>query len=189
MDPIYIRTDTTFAEALKCAQYRIPKPRGFKAPGYVLALGTRYGFIGLGAAHYLLATADARDEAAIVETIKLYPQMVEDHVRWELGEQLPFSKNSAIPHVVGRLASLPLEKYLQIYKNVFPLQVAAETIADQILESQRELIQEGWRCWQRRRAQRAFRNSLDESIKFSYYFYERRQADVEEVPEIVLLGE
>jgi hypothetical protein len=170
-------------------QYRLPKPRGFKPAGYVLALALRYGLVGVASSHHLLITAEEGDEASILEIIGQYGERVEDHVRWELGEELPFAAQSALPHVIGRLATLPIEAYLPLFRKLVPLDVCLNLIIDKIASDHLEMVVEGWSWWRRKKAMAKFREVAQESANYAYHFFERRQADIDEVPQIVLLGE
>src|SRR5438034_9056524 len=111
MEPIDVRADTTFSQALRCVQYRLPRADGYRSPGYVLALGMRYGLIGVAACHHLLVTSEEFEESRILSVIGGWPDLVEDHARWEMVHRLPFPAPPSLPHLVGRIASLPSRPY------------------------------------------------------------------------------
>ena len=91
MDPIDVRVDTTFTQALRCVQYRLPFSEGYRVPGYLFALGIRYGMVGMAASHHLLVTADDHEEARVLSLAESWPELVEDHVRWDVAHRLPLS--------------------------------------------------------------------------------------------------
>lgn len=189
MDPIDVRVDTAFCQALKCAEYRLPKPDGLRAPGYVLALGLRYGLIGMAACHHLLLTSDTNDEDNILAMMDCWPSLVEDHVRWDMMHRLPFTAGSNVAHVIGRVAHLPLTSYLPLYRRLYPLGAALELVSEAFIHENRGMIFEGWPWFKRRAAMRTFEESMRESVAYARHFFERREADLEEVPEIALIGE
>ncbi len=189
MEPIDVRADTTFSQALLCVECRLPSPEGFKAPGYIFALGMRYGLIGLAASHHLLVTSEGYEEIRVLATIDCWPDLVEEHLRMAVGRRLPFATNSMIPELVGRIAGLPLRSYLPLYRRLCPLSSALKIVADAIAGDNRAMIFEGWPWFRRKAALRVFEASLEGSKDYAMHFFERREAEVEEVPEIALIGE
>ncbi len=189
MDPIDVRTETTFSQALRCAQFRLPRSDGYRAPGYVLALGIRYGMIGMAAGHHLLLSADEDEEQRVFAMMETWSSFVEDHVRWEIAHRVPFPINGNMPHVIGRVSSLPILAYAPLYKRLCPLSRALEIVGDAVVAENRAMIFEGWSWFRRRTAMRLFIETLSETQEFAINFFERRQADLDEVPEIALIGE
>lgn len=189
MDPIDARVDTAFNQALRCVQYRLPKPEGYRAPGYVFAVGVRYGMVGIAAAHHLLITANDEEESKICAMLDGWPHLVEDHVRWEVLHRLPFATNSSVPRLISRISTLPLRGYLPLYRRLCPLSRAIELVGTALVKENRGMVVEGWPWLKRRSAIRQFQSTLQESNEFALHFFERRQAELEEVPEIALIGE
>ncbi len=189
MDPIDVRADSTFTQALRCVQFRVPQPYGFKAPGFVLALGVRYGMIAMAAAYHLLITADDDEEGAIMEMIDCWPRLVEDSVKWDLSTRLPFAIDSSVPSFIGRIAELPLRAYLPLYRRLCPLYQSLDLVGHSLAHEHRSMIFEGWPWLKRRVASNLFENTWRESAEFALHFFDRRQADLEEVSEIALIGE
>jgi hypothetical protein len=189
MDPIDIRADTTFNQALRCVQYRLPRAEGFRAPGYVLAFGIRYGMIGMSASHHLLLTAEDFEEGRMLSMIDSWPNLVEDHVRWDMAPRLPFPVNSNLPRLIGRISSLPMNAYLPLYRRLCPLSRALEFVGETMFTENRSMVVEGWPWFKRRNAVRLFRATLRDSMSFAGHFFDRRQADLDELPEIALIGE
>jgi hypothetical protein len=189
MDPIDVRADTTFTQALRCVQYRLPGFDGYKAPGYALALGARYGMVGIAASHHLLVTAEDHEEARVLATIESWPSLVEDHVRWDIAHRLSFGALWDASHLVAGISSLPLQAYLPLYKRMCPLANALDHIERRLVVENRAMIFEGWPWLRRKSALRRFQTGLRESNQFAMHFFERRQADLDELPEIALIGE
>ena len=189
MDPIDVRADTTFTQALRCVEYRLPSSNGYRPPGYVLALGVRYGMIGIAAAHHLLITAEDHEESGVVSMMDSWSSLVEDHVRWDLSHRLPFTTNSNVPHLIGRISALPLRAYFPLYKRLCPLSRALELVAEALALENKAMIYEGWSWFKRKSALKMFEATMQESADYAMHFFDRRQADLDEVPEIALIGE
>lgn len=189
MDPIDVRADTTFAQALRCVEFRLPKSVGLRGPGFLLALAVRYGMIGMAAGHHLLITADEDEEERIFATLEGWPMLVEDHVRWELMHRLPFAADSNFASLVGNISWLPLRAYFPLYRRMCPLSRSLDLVGRAIVEENRAMIVEGWPWLKRRLAIRSFAELLNESERYAMHFFERRQADIDEVREIALIGE
>jgi|GEM_PF-1411777 len=189
MDPIDVRVDTTFSQALRCVQFRLPNADGFRGPGYVLAVGARYGLIGVAAIHHLLLTANDDEESTIVAMFESWQKLVGDHVRWDVAHRLSFPVNRESSMLVGRIAAVPLRGYLPLYRKLCPLSTALELVSEALAADNKAMIREGWNWLGRKTAMRLFRASVRESKGFALHFFERRQADLEEVPEIALIGE
>jgi hypothetical protein len=189
MDPIDVRADTTFTQALRCVEYRLPKAEGYRPPGYVFALGLRYGMIGMAASHHLLITSEDCEERDVLDMIGCWPEAVENHVRMDLYNRLPFTPGSNVPHLIAKIASLPLQAYLPLYRRLCPLSRALELVGEAMVTENRGMIYEGWSFLRRKAAMRSFESTLRDTDEYALHFFERRQADLEEVPEIVLIGE
>jgi hypothetical protein len=189
MDPIDVRADTTFTQALRCVQFRLPRSNGFRAPGYVLALGVRYGMIGMAASHHLLVTSEEHEEPSMISMIECWPNLVEDHVRWDMIHRLPFTTNSNVPHLIGRISALPLRAYLPLYERLYPLSKSLELVGEALIAENKGMIFEGWNWFRRRTALKLFMETMKDTEEFAMNFFDRRQADVDEVAEIALIGE
>lgn len=189
MDPIDLRAETTFSQGLRCLEYRLPSMEGFRPPGYVLALGVRYGMIGVAAAHHLLTTSGEREQDRALEMAESWPGLVVEHVQEAMRHRLPFATNSQVPRLVGSISSMPLRAYIPLYKKLCPLSRALELVGEAIAAENRPMIFEGWSWFKHKSALRIFRQELDKSRHYGLNFFERRQADLEEVPEIALIGE
>lgn len=189
MDPVSIRSERAFAQALRCVRYRLPSQDGFRPQGYLFVLGVRYGFIGLAAGHHLLTTSRVHEEPWLLRSIESWPDLVEDYVRCELPHHLPLGAPANAAHVVGRISYLPIRSYLPLYRRLCPISRALELISGALVAENKGLITEGWPWFRRKSAVRAAGSSLEESTSFALNFFERRQSDLEEVPEIALIGE
>ena len=82
-----------------------------------------------------------------------------------------------------------MRAYIPLYRRLCPLSRALEIVAATMVSQNASMILEGWSWFRRRAAMRMFQATLRESADFALHFFERRQADLEEVPEIVLIGE
>ncbi|HTQ09565.1 MAG TPA: hypothetical protein VMI31_05795, partial [Fimbriimonadaceae bacterium] len=171
MEPIDVRVETTFAQALRCVQYRLPSPDGFRSPGFILAVGARYGLIGVAAVHHLLLTAaNDAEEKPILDSIESWETLVTDHIRWDVAHRLPFAVTRESSQLVGRVASLPLRSYLPLYRRLCPLSMALELVGQALASDHRTMVWGGWGWLQRKAAMRCFRSSVRESKEYAIHF-------------------
>jgi hypothetical protein len=189
MKPIEERADIAFMQGLRCVEYRIPKAERLREPGYLLALALRYGLIGVAATHHLLLSADPDEESDVLALMRCWPRMVEDHVRWDVLHRLPYEELRAAPALIGRLAYKPLGTYLPLYRKLFPLEQALRVACDEYCQGHRSSIGEGWLWFLRPLGAKKFRQLCEESRDFALHFFERREAGLDELPEIALIGE
>jgi len=189
MKPIEYRSDIAFLQALRCVEYRVPPIRNLRKQGYVLTLGLRYGLIGIAATFHLLETANSEDEKIVMNLTRSWPRIVEDHVRFELQKRMPFTVDLAFPVAVSRCAERPLRIVLPLLHRLCPLESCLQEATQQFIGENLYGIRMNWPFYGRRAAVREFRIHAQESMDFALHFFERRQYDLEEVPEIALLGE
>ncbi len=189
MDPIDVRVDTTLALGLRCVEYRLPSADGLRGSGYTLALGLRYGMIGVAAAHHLMITASDNEEQAVLAMVEIWRSMVEEHVRWDVAHRLPIPTSVGIAELIGKISAAPLRSYFPLYRRLCPLSYALELVGSTMTADNKPMVVEGWAWYRRKAALKVFVAALHESKEFALHFYERRQADLDEVPEIVLIGE
>lgn len=188
MKPIEERADVSFMQALKCVQYRLPSTYPSGSRSYSLSLGLRYGLIGVAASHHLLITADDEEELDVLAFMESWPDMVEDHVRWELMDRLPAGV-PVFPELIGSLSVQPLRVYLPLYRQLSPIDWALQRSCETYIEEHIDTIEEGWFWFQKRKSLRSFWDDAVQSACYARHFFDRRQADLEELPEIALIGE
>lgn len=189
MKPIEYRSDIAFLQALRCVEYRVPPMGDLRKPGYVLSLGLRYGLMGIAATFHLLETASSEDEKVVMRLTQAWPRIVEDHVRFELQHHVPFPVDLAFPVAVSRCAERPLRIVMPLLQRLCPLENCLQEACDQFIAENMYGIRLNWPLFKRRRALQAFQKLAQQSTGFALHFFERRQYDLEEVPEIALLGE
>src|SRR5579885_2288590 len=189
MKPIDEKVDVNFMQALRCVNHRLPQRYQLRRTGYAFALGLRYGLIGAATSHHLLVNCDATEEHDVLGLVHHWPAMVEEHVRWAVIPRLPFQPSPAFPSLVGRLAYRPLQQYLALYRRLCPLEQALQIAADVYAHDHPSAATDGWPWWYRGRASKRFREASEDSIRYACSFFERRELDIEEVPEIAVLDE
>jgi hypothetical protein len=189
MRPIEYKADIEYIQALRCVEYRLPVVGKLQKQGYLLALGLRYGLVGIAATNHLLESATGEDERCVLNITRSWPRIVEDHVRYELLKRLPFPCDIAIPVAVGRYSERALRLALPLLHRVSTLEKALQDTCDQFCSEHVAAIRMNWPWYLRRAAVREFNRCSKESLSFALHFSERRQYDLEEVPEIALLGE
>ena len=126
MKPIEYRSDIAYLQALRCVQYRIPSMLQLKKPGFVLSLGLRYGLVGISATYHLLETASSDDEKFVLNLTGSWPRIVEDHVRFELRNSIPFPIDQSFPLAVSRCAARPLRIALPHLQRLCPIENCLE---------------------------------------------------------------
>lgn len=189
MKPIEYRSDIAYLQALRCVEYRMPPLGALRKQGYVLTLGLRYGLMGIAATYHLLETANGDEERFVLASTRSWPRIVEEHVRFELMNRIPFSVDIAFPVTVSRSAERPLRIALPLLQRLCPLESCLHESAEQYISENSFGIKLHWPWLKRRAAVREFRRYAQESLTFALHFFERRQYELDEVPEIALLGE
>lgn len=189
MDPIDVRADTNFHHALRCVEYRPIHTGNLKPAGYTAAIATRYGLIGSAAAYNLLLTSPDDPTSTLEAEVGYWQELVEDHMRTTMSRHAPFAINLTVPTIVGRFAGAQMRAFLMLYRRRFSFADCLEMIGQVASAEHKGMICEGWPWYRRRQAMRHFRELRAESARFATNFFERRQAGLEEVPEIALLGE
>jgi hypothetical protein len=189
MKPIEYRSDIEYIRAVRCVEYRLPKQGQLRKQGFVLALGLRYGLMAIAATFYLLESASTEDERLVLNSAKAWPRIVEDHVRFELLNRIPFQVDLMFPTAVSRCAERPLRIALPMLKQLTPLESCLEESMERFISENIYGIKMNWPWYRKRAAVREFRRYAHESLAFAVHFFERRQYDLDEVPEIALLGE
>ncbi len=189
MKPIEYRSDIEFVQALRCVEYRVPRMSQLRKQGYILTLGLRYGLVAVAATFHLLETASEDDERTILNSTRSWPQIVEDHVRFEMLNRMPFPVDNSFPVAVSRSAERPLRIAMPMLRRLPPLEDCLEEVCERYIVENLYGIRANWPWYYRRAAVNEFRRHTRESVAFALRFFERRVVDLEEVPEIALLGE
>jgi hypothetical protein len=189
MRPIEQLTDQTFNEVLKAVSFRLPRGTELKPGALHLALGLRYGLLGAAAAHHLLLSCPDRDEQRLVSSLRNYGYLVEDHVRAYVAGRIPFSNEPGFPQRIGSLAREPLVSYMPLYRRLCPLELCLSVVCDEFALLHRSEICSGVGLFGKRFVTKEFQKLADQSYVYALHFFERRQAGLEEVKEIALLGE
>ncbi len=181
--------DLVFWQALRCVEYRLPRQSELRRPGFLLALGLRYGLMGAAAAHHLILTATEAEAEDLGECFRTWPSMVEDHLRYEVRHRLPFATSDAMPMLLGRLAKRPLQIHLSQHPELVPVRRCLEIVVEEYTKEHEGALAADWPFFLRNRARRLFEDASRQSLGFALRFYERRECGIEEVPEIALIGD
>ena len=189
MRPIDFRVDHTYSHALRCVEYRVPRDQRLLVSGLELSLALRYGLTGAAATHQLLASGDESDRSAILSAAEGWGELVIDHLHERVADRLPISPESLDTARIACAAEEVIQDYLAIYRRFTTPDGALAGVARIFQQRHSVAICRGWRWFRRRKAKELFRQVAAESVCFASLFYERRKADVDEVPEIALLGE
>jgi hypothetical protein len=189
MKPIEERAETAFLNALRCVQYRIPKPDGLKKPAYPYAVAMRYGLIGAAAAFQVMTNADTEEQRRLQHTFKSWPIMVEEHVLWNIMDRVPLDEFVSVPTLVGQVSERPVRIASIMQRQRYTLDRCLELAQEVFVRDHIEPITEGWGWFGKNAGLTKFREIGEESIHYAMHFFDRLEAGLEEVPEIALLGE
>ena len=184
------RADREFMQALLCAEYRVPAKGDLRAPAYLLGVALRYGLFGAAVTHHLLITsADDIDERNVIRLAQGWPETVEEHVRQTLRHKLPFHADPSVPAIVGQLAYLPVGVTLRLFRFGCPLEQILTAASEQFAVDYCRVVSGGVPWLRRAKNAQEFSTMSQKSVAFALNFFDRRQADLEELPEIALIGE
>ncbi len=190
MKPIEQKADVGYMQALRCAEYRVPAMGSLRAPAYLLGLALRYGLIGAAATHdLLLSTADDDEERGAIALAQAWPEIVEEHVLQCVRHKLPFHADQGVPAIVGQLAYQPVGVTLRLFRYGCPLEQMLNAAAEQFAIDYRKVLLANVPLLRRAKIKREFCTMSEKSIAFALHFFDRRQAELEELPEIALIGE
>jgi hypothetical protein len=189
MRSIEERAEVAMVEALKCVEYRIPKGQELRKPAYLLSLALRYGLVASAAAYHVMDYADSSDESRIKPFFSEWPLLVSNHIQDEVGDRLPFPQSDSMAIFVGRRAYDPLRMAIALRREHFPLGKSLSVASELFFRDHRFIIVNAWWWFRKRQAEQAFQEVAEESVRYAMNFFERREEDLEEVPEIALIGE
>ena len=156
---------------------------------FELALGLRYGLVGVAGAHHVVLSADAEELEALPGALAVWSDLVEEHARETVEPKLRAETRDAFSIIVADYAQKPLSAYLALQQQLYPFEYYLEIVLSLFLKSHRGLVVKGVPFLKRPAARNHFHETSRSSLGFAVRFFERREADLEEVPEIVLLGE
>ncbi|HVL38374.1 MAG TPA: hypothetical protein VM328_03185 [Fimbriimonadaceae bacterium] len=189
MNPLQEHVRLNYDQALRCVQYRVPKQASFFERPYEVVLGLRYGLIGVAAAHQVLLTAERPEEASLAGYLSEWPDRVEEHVRGRVLPILNQPVRDAFPIMVGEYANKPMQSYFALQSKLFPFEYYLEIVLSLFEKAHGIEIVEGVPLLRRRSARSRFHEQARLSLHYALRFLERREADLDEVPAIALLGE
>lgn len=189
MRPIQYRAEIALSEAMLCVEYRLPPTDGFRRDGYFMALALRYGLVATAAAHHLLQTTHQDEQAFLLQTLEGLPGTVLYNLRSRVLRSLPDSLRNPIPAWFGVVAEEPVTDLVGQYPMNESLELSLSRSVGAFERRHQDEILNGWNAWRKRAAMTAFRDQASLSMHFALAHYDRRMADLPEVPEIALLGE
>ena len=94
-----------------------------------------------------------------------------------------------VPELLGQIAYLPIGLELRLFPDFCPLEQSLLAAGVQFGIDFRKDIDRGCPLLLRRKNHREFYTLSEKSVSFALNFFERRQAELEELPEIALIGE
>lgn len=176
--------------ALRCVEYRVPKLHLLRTPAYLLSLALRYGLVGAAATHHLLLEARNEEEVQdVLDAVSRYPDMVEEHLVQFVEERLPVLIQPEAPYMIGRIAYRPLSLAVAGFEQFVPIEETLGKIARNFGQENRRAMFVRTPLFHRRRTLAEFQVVAEKSLTYALNFFERRQAELDEVPQIALIGE
>jgi len=176
--------------ALQCVEFRVPTQGGLKSPAYLLSVALRYGLVGAAATHHLLLEADSETEVQqILDAAARWPDMVEEHLVQFVAAKLPVAISPQMPYMIGRLSYRPLSAAISEFEFFTPIGHTLRAIATRFSKDYRRAMFVRCPLWQRRKTLAEFSTLSEKSVYYAINFFERRQASLDEVAEIALIGE
>jgi hypothetical protein len=146
--------------------------------------------IGAAATHHLLLTADDETEVQqVLDAVARWPDMVEEHLVQFAAIKLPIPISAATPYMIGRLSYRPLSAAIGEFETVRPLRETLGVISARFTKDCRRAMFVGCPLWRRRKTLAEFSSTSEKSVFYAINFFERRQACLDEVAEIALIGE
>lgn len=173
-------------QALRCVEYRLPTKYELSNRPLAMALGLRYGLVGCSTAYHLLMSENPLSEGKVKSHLTELPAHLASHI-----ETLPPAFRARLAGHERRAVTAAmdvLELYVPQYRWLFALDLSLSMIIDQFCQINKAEIAGGG-LFGRMRSRREFMNAANESFGFALSFFERRLADLDELPEIALLGE
>lgn len=189
MGPLDLRTDSSLCQALTCAELRYPRPSKLPSHLFDLAVGLRYALIGIAAAHFVLLECDPGDKRSVVAQMSGFGGMIRASVEQEgclhPHRRLSEGAEDATSAIFDRL----FERYLDLISLYCPIDLVLSILIEEFGQAHaKKMRRRGW-PFPSRSLRRSFDLESQQTLKFAICFFERRKFDVEEVPEIALLGE
>lgn len=181
--------ESAMVQGLKCVQFRLPSSPPLRPEAYTCALGLRYGLVGGAAAYYALDMSEPGDERELRFLFQYWPHLVTEHFRGEVAHRVPFDTDDMTAITVGKLAGGALKVCIALRRQLLPLERVLEISSEVFRRNHRREITADMWLLKRRGAAKQFHAVADESIRYAANFFDRRQAGLPEVSEIVLLGE
>ena len=180
----------TYLMALRCVEYRIPKPGDLRTPAYLLSVARRYGLVGAAATHHLLLDARDEDEMQdVLDSAGCFPDMVEEHLVQFVERKLPVLMVPEAPYMIGRIAYRPLSVAIASFDQFIPIDVSLRRMSINFGRENRRAMYVGTPLLRRRRTLAEFQLVAEKSLFYALNFFERRQADLEEVAQIAMIGD
>ena len=188
MKSIQSTTQRAFRQALACASYRRPDRDAPPARSLACAHRLRYGLFACAAAHALLQRSQNEEEIWILDYLGEIGDDIVDHFAHHAFSKLSPSVDSASAWRVGEMAQMVADDFAPLAQRVADLQRGSSWSRSPSVDIRLR------KCSRPSPFGDAGKPGSDSRrcnriLSFAERLYERRLMDLEEVPEIALLGE
>jgi hypothetical protein len=191
MRPIDFKIDSSLTQALTCGEYRFPKAGSMSPLSYDLSVSLRFALLGIAACHFALKDCPPQEQDEHFPELRFFGTMIREHLDQErvLCVSIPptFS-NDSLELAQATFAEI-FDRYVELRTFRCPLDLAMNIIVEEFTERSKPYLKSKYRFWGSKKGLQAFQIESEKSHRFALNFYERRHYELEELPEIALIGE
>lgn len=189
MKSIQSKTQRALEQALDGASFHVPWSEASSAESWLALVGLRYGLFTCAAFHALLADAQSDDEIWVLDSLTEVAGPVAEHFTKHVLPHAPAGIDPSSAWRAGEMAQLVTDDYAPLFHRVPGLELALGLTTESFCEARMRSVLATYPVWQRLAAKKRFQGAVHASLRFAQSHYERRLLDLQEVPEIALLGE
>jgi hypothetical protein len=182
-------THVLYHQALRCVAFRLPLDVPMSSAMVEGVLGLRYGLIGATAVFPMLQEGFDRQGDVPTYLATEFPAAVERHLLQEVDANLRKRGILVSSERIRDMVAFCMNVFLNAVERKMSLPNALAETADAFAEHYNRTIARGVPLWQRPGLKQKLDDQAKHTLRFCGNFFQRRLHDLEEVPEIALLGE
>jgi hypothetical protein len=154
-----------------------------------LTVCLRFGILGIGASHYVLKRASNSERISLLSELRRFGTMIREHLEEnrisEYSHQISPGCSRQAQEIYGEL----FDRYVTLSNLNGPLDLVLSILVEEFVQKHSAQCGKRLILFRNRRLERAFDVQAQRSLQFALNFVERRSYDLEELPEIALIGE
>ncbi|CAN5623583.1 hypothetical protein BH11ARM2_BH11ARM2_20530 [soil metagenome] len=181
-------TRRAFEQGLASASHHLPA-NDLDRESWLALTGLRYGLSTCASTHALLTSGEVDDEVWVLDQLGEVAETVSDHFTEHSIARAPSPLDSSSAWRVGAMAQSVADDYAPLVHRVPSLGLALRLVSESFCDARRKAVLASIPFLRRREGRKRFDRAVRDSVIFAEKLYERRLLDLEEVPEIALLGE